>query len=361
MSHQPERIEKDCLNCGAMVQGRYCQVCGQENIVTKQNFWGLTKHFVYDIFHFDGKFFDTLRYLIFRPGFVPKEYVKGKRNSYLDPIRMYLFTSALFFLIFFAITKPIIGDGSGNRHTMNDEERFEYASDLNGRWKSGEKDSSLPVQIGYLLDSTYKLTLYKDTAASTDADTSYLIRLKDQLYRMEVEKDRSPDSISIHSKSTFLEQVLNKKWKAYKAKYKNDDRELIRHVIDSFMHRLPYILFVSLPFFALLLKLLYLRRKQFYYSDHAVFTLYHYIFSFILLLVYFLFDRLGDWTHSKIIGLISGLILLSGGVYLLISMKKFYGQSHIKTFFKFFLLNSLGLFLVGFLMIIFVLLSVFQL
>ncbi|MGV3656323.1 MAG: DUF3667 domain-containing protein [Chitinophagaceae bacterium] len=56
---------------------------------------------MYDIFHFDGKFFDTLKYLFFWPGGVAKEYVKGRRNRYLDPIRMYLFTSAVFFLIFF--------------------------------------------------------------------------------------------------------------------------------------------------------------------------------------------------------------------------------------------------------------------
>ena len=96
MSHQPERIEKDCRNCGTIVEGRYCHICGQENIVTKQNAFAMVKHFVYDIFHFDGKFFDTLRLLLFKPGRVPADYVTGKRLKYLDPIRIYLFTSAGF-------------------------------------------------------------------------------------------------------------------------------------------------------------------------------------------------------------------------------------------------------------------------
>ena len=38
MSHQKERVEKNCLNCNAEVQGRFCQVCGQENIETKESF-----------------------------------------------------------------------------------------------------------------------------------------------------------------------------------------------------------------------------------------------------------------------------------------------------------------------------------
>lgn len=104
MSHQPERKEKDCLNCGTIVLGRYCQNCGQENIVTHQNFWSLSKHFIYDIFHFDGKFFDTLKLLLFRSGFVATEYVEEKRVKYLDTIRIYLFTLALFVLVIFSIT-----------------------------------------------------------------------------------------------------------------------------------------------------------------------------------------------------------------------------------------------------------------
>ncbi|RYZ28031.1 MAG: DUF3667 domain-containing protein [Chitinophagaceae bacterium] len=82
VSHQPERKEKNCLNCGATVAGRYCQACGQENIVHKQSAWGLITHFVYDIFHFDGKFFDTLKRLLFKPGLVPKEYIAGTLHKW---------------------------------------------------------------------------------------------------------------------------------------------------------------------------------------------------------------------------------------------------------------------------------------
>ncbi|RYY15778.1 MAG: DUF3667 domain-containing protein, partial [Chitinophagaceae bacterium] len=89
MSHSKERSEKDCLNCGTIVQGRFCQVCGQENIEPKETLWGLVSHFFQDITHFDGKFFSTGKLLIRRPGFLPKEYISGRRARYLHPIRMY--------------------------------------------------------------------------------------------------------------------------------------------------------------------------------------------------------------------------------------------------------------------------------
>jgi hypothetical protein len=105
VSHFHQRKEKDCLNCGATVIGPYCHNCGQENIEPKESFWHLILHFFNDITHFDGKFFTTLRILLFRPGFLSKEYMSGKRVSYLNPIRMYLFTSFIFFLVFFSVFK----------------------------------------------------------------------------------------------------------------------------------------------------------------------------------------------------------------------------------------------------------------
>ncbi len=111
MSHNPERKEKNCLNCDTQIHGRFCHVCGQENIYTKEKFWSLAKHFVYDILHFDGQFFNTLKFLFTKPGFVARQYAEGKRASYLHPIRMYMFTSAVFFLVLFSTKKiEINGD-----------------------------------------------------------------------------------------------------------------------------------------------------------------------------------------------------------------------------------------------------------
>src|SRR5688572_12792493 len=102
MSHLRERKDKNCLNCGTHVHGKYCHVCGQENIEPKESFWHLVTHFFNDITHFDGKFFHSLKYVLFRPGKLPLEYIKGRRASFLNPIRMYVFTSAVFFILFFA-------------------------------------------------------------------------------------------------------------------------------------------------------------------------------------------------------------------------------------------------------------------
>ena len=360
VSHQPERKEKDCLNCGAVVAGRYCQNCGQENILPKQTTWGLITHFVYDIFHFDGKFFHTLNKLLFRPGFVAKEYVTGKRMRYLDPIRMYLFTSAVFFLVFFSL-KNVSGDifkMTGDSRLMTKLERLEYSSIVHQQLKTGTRDSTLQNQFDYLLDSTYRIKLSPPETAA--ADTSFLITLKGEPYRMSVSKNRRGED-ELNMGSGWFGQKIKTKWKAYKQRFGDDEKALMADMAISFIHKFPYILFVSLPFFALILKLLYVRRKQFYYSDHAVFTLYHYIFTFIMLLLYFLLIYLYDWLQWDFFRWIATALFLSGGLYLLLAMKRFYGQRWLKTFGKFLLLNFLAFIVVLVLLVAFIFLSVFQL
>ena len=99
MSHQRKlREDKRCENCGHFVEKRFCPQCGQENIETRQSFFHLFKHFLEDFVHYDGKFWKTIRYLLFSPAKLSKEYIAGKRNCYVEPVKLYIFIS---FIVFF--------------------------------------------------------------------------------------------------------------------------------------------------------------------------------------------------------------------------------------------------------------------
>ena len=99
-------------------------------------------------------------------------------------------------------------------------------------------------------------------------------------------------------------------------------------------------------FLHLILKLLYIRRrKEFYYADHGIFSVHHYILSFILLLFVFLWDKMHDMTGWGIWDwLIFCITIIAWPVYLFLAMKRFYRQNGIKTFIKFLLLNITGLY-----------------
>ena len=358
MSHQPERKEKDCLNCGAEVQGRFCQVCGQENIVVKQNFWSLTKHFVYDIFHFDGKFFDTLRHLFFKPGAISREYVSGKRQRYLDPIRMYLFTSAVFFLIFFSLRGSTDIVNLEESDTLSKAERLNVVMEVSKRQEQHPEDTVLKEQMMILLDSTNIIGLSPLTDTLITPTALYY---QGKPYQMNVQKDTSFTILKESKKENWFDQTMAEKWNRFKKKYSDDLDKGLSDFLVGLVHKLPYLLFLSLPFFAGILKLLHLRKKHIFYSDHAVFTLHHYIISFILMLFYFGFDGLYDGTGWGVFALLSSLMFLLWPFYLLVGMKRFYGQGWLVTLGKFLLVNFLGMFVIIALMLFFLVFSIFQL
>lgn len=355
MSHQPERSEKNCLNCGTEVAGRFCQQCGQENVAGHMPFFALVRHFVYDIFHFDGKFFETLKFLFFRPGFVPMQYVQGRRQSYLDPIRMYLFTSAVFFLVFFAVSGiGHLGNITGQEE-LSKAERYDVAAKLNTQNAYLPDTVLSPLKV--VLDTSYEVVTNLKISGYVPEDSIYPVRWKlgNQAYWAR-KKDDKP---LLTSNAQWLEKSLASKWERYKQQYDGDTDAMISGFVDKLVHRFPYLLFLSLPFFAAILKLLYLRRKKFFYFDHAVFTLYHYIFSFILLLLIIVVDALEKRFGWHLLSTLELLLIISWFVHLFVAMRRFYGQGRGRTFLKFVLLNLLASLALLLLFLCFIFYSVF--
>lgn len=357
MSHTPQRKEKDCLNCGTIVQGKYCQNCGQENIVPHETFWHMVKHFLYDITHFDSKFFDSMKYLLLRPGFLPQEYIKGRRASYLNPVKKYVFTSAIFFLLFFSffLKKDTISINVSGPVSSDDKvliKKFvedELAKDTgNMKWK----DALIRI------NDTATALKYSDVAAFWSKTTT--MRFGNKIYRGLAHYDSVQKILPAEEKDGWLRRIGIRKILQVNEKYKDDPRTAFNKLRDSVFHKLPYLLFVSLPLFALILKLLYFRHKDLYYVDHGIFSIYHYIFTFILLLFVFAMDKLNNLVGWSFLETVMGLVFLSGGFYLYKSMRKFYKQKRAKTILKFLLLNIAGLVMMAFLFSLFVLFSVFE-
>lgn len=98
--HQENRILSEiCANCGEQLIGKYCHRCGEEPM----SHHDLTiKHFllhtvVHEFTHLNGGIFQTLKLLITKPGFLAQEYFSGRKIRYINPLRLYLTLSLLFF------------------------------------------------------------------------------------------------------------------------------------------------------------------------------------------------------------------------------------------------------------------------
>lgn len=354
MSHIPERKEKDCLNCGAIVQGRYCQVCGQENVVPKETFWHMVTHFFYDITHFDSKFFETIKVLIFKPGFLSKQYMLGRRARYLHPIKMYVFTSAMFFLLFFSFFKPRTNFTDVNQE-LSPRERADF---IRGLQRDLEKDTgniTLRQLLAIASDSTRPLT-FRDVFSKGGGTT--FITIVPSKHRSFASYDSAQEKLPRNERDGWLLRKLTRKQIDLNEQYRENPKAAGEKFASSILHKLPYMLFVSLPLFALILQLVYLRRrKQFYYADHGVFTIHLYIFTFLMLLLVFLIAELQEATDLGFLGYVMALLSITLFFYLYKAMRNFYGQRRAKTFLKFILVTFWSLVMMLILLILFFLIS----
>lgn len=89
----------NCHNCGAAVQYNYCSVCGQETQLHVATAGEFIHEFVGHYVALEGKLAQTLRFLMTRPGFLTAEYIAGRRKRYVEPLRVYLTLSLLFFAV----------------------------------------------------------------------------------------------------------------------------------------------------------------------------------------------------------------------------------------------------------------------
>ncbi|MBT1701404.1 DUF3667 domain-containing protein [Fulvivirgaceae bacterium PWU4] len=99
MSHKKYREETNCLNCGATVDHKYCPECGQENVEIRDSFFHMVGHFIADYLHYDSKFFQSLRLLFTRPGFLTQQYLEGKRVRFIHPLRLFFFVTIIMVLL----------------------------------------------------------------------------------------------------------------------------------------------------------------------------------------------------------------------------------------------------------------------
>ena len=89
-----------CKNCGAEISGNFCSNCGQKKFVDKdKTLRGFLLNFLSEFFNFDSRFFRSIKYLLISPGFLTFEFMQGRIEKYVHPIKLYLFISLVVFLV----------------------------------------------------------------------------------------------------------------------------------------------------------------------------------------------------------------------------------------------------------------------
>ena len=155
----------------------------------------------------------------------------------------------------------------------------------------------------------------------------------------------------------FVTRYVTRRMLLVNETYRRDKAGSLKRFSDAFVHSFPQMFFISLPAYALLLQLVYLRRrKTFYFVSHGIFGIHFYCAVFFFLFAILVLMELG--MVGSILAFITFLCI---PVFMYLSMKRFYRQGALKTFLKFAIVQILLSVVISALMILFVISSIFKL
>ena len=342
------RKANHCLNCGEEFDEsfNYCSHCGQENNHNRVSLGTLIVDFFNNYFSFDSKFSLSLLPFFFDPGYLTKRFIEGKRASFVNPIRLYLIISLVFFFVFSMVSSDLIQgniiDIDQGVEDLPDSTKVALDKIMLGDLSDLAADSTY-VFAPEPNDSTSRGITYSVKKPSADNDFlaeenfAIYMRLRED-YRVSV--DNLLDSLNTDSLTNFQYNLTKKIIRL--------DRAENQVVISQLLKNLPLMMIFILPIFAFILMLFYMRRNQ-YYITHLIHALHLHSFAYVIYgfafvaAMYWLPVGAGGWA------IFISFILVSTHSYF--SFLRVYGQGWFKTLIKFnligfiyFWLLTLGLF-----------------
>jgi hypothetical protein len=339
------RKENDCLNCGTILQGKFCHNCGQENLEMKESFGHMLNHAISDYFHFDYQFLHTLKPLFFKPGKLTTEYNLGHRAQYLHPVKMYIFISLVFFVLFFKQSKH---DKNEHGNEPNTEIKTTPAGTKSALDKALSENKSLTPSQKKALEDNIKTylpdTVSKEISADLQKDS-----IKGKLHKTYNYNDGlaiyDDDNINKfgnyeaylayqgklpeNKRDNYLQRYIVKKTFDWKEQGKNGQEILF----EGLKHNAPKIMFLLLPLFALILKLAFWENHKLY-VEHIIYAIHLHCFLFLFLIVVMLLKMVLPDSWEVIISLIETAATFTIIWYIYRSLRVVYNRSRWRTISK---------------------------
>lgn len=263
-----------CLNCGALKLGPYCHQCGQPHKHFIRSFWTVLWDLLTSALDFDSRSWRTFVLLLHDPGRLSRDYVGGRRHSYVPPLRLYLLVSLALLVL------ASISNLDRNIELSRDDPPGEASA------PTAAPDQPLATTAGTPSDRPLPASI-----EATDGDAS----AEGPNIRIGPGEDRRPQ-LSINGRPFdpvenpfpwFKDSYprLHERINAYLDQQAHRIAELDERsgeFADVLLSRIAQSMFVLMPLFALLLGLFYLFNRR-YLVEHLIVSLHLHCFWFVWL------------------------------------------------------------------------------
>lgn len=290
-----------CPNCGARLTGKYCSQCGQRHHEQPvHHFWHFVSEATEDLTHADSRLWQTLTALLFRPGFLTREFLEGRQARYLPPVRLYLVVSVIFFLIA-GLESRITSEG--------------VILSYNG--------NSFNYQVVPAKGSAGAGATARKPAQGAGAVTSGSAAVGSTPAARQSACEQSGAFVAEHA--GWLAHLGPQVRQSCLAAFAEGGLERLHQAIE---HNLERAMFLLLPLLALVMKPLY-RKPPRYYIEHLLFFLHNHAFLFVVIGVSTLLKLI---TSSRLVLAPVGVaITIYVPIYFYLAMRRVYGQGPWRT------------------------------
>ena len=331
-----------CADCGTPATGNYCPHCGQETRIETPTI----RHFLHELadqyIAVEGKLGRTLRVLLTKPGQLTRDYVEGRRQRYVRPLKLYLTVSVVFFgligllpdngnsIVFKLDNKPAQKQAAG-KAPADQPADADKDSDKDAD-EDTDKDTDKDKDAGKAGDSQDK---------KSGAGDDPVVQAK-ALVAAEVKKDlneearENPGDKLGAAGADFGEKLSEKLQSKSSAFTKLPPKQQRREMRDKIANDAPYTMFFLLPYFALLLGWLY-RKNLLRYGVHLLFSLHLHCFAFMVMALGLL----------PLPGVVGNLLFWGVAAYLFLALRQVYGGGWKRTAWRTFVLGSIYMATVG--------------
>lgn len=363
-----------CPNCGAPVQGPFCYACGQSEKGMIRHLSAVMSDLADIVFNVDSRVFRSLRDLYFRPGYMTREYIEGRRARYVTPFRLF------FFLCIFSFLAMQWG-----LEDVNMENAFTFNRDPISSAKTPEEVQQRVDEVLTTLTIARNVPQVPEKAAAKLEQQEAKIReraarrISTLEERARAQAGPGPDAAA---QADEEEPDIQMFWFNGKAWDQNTNPLVISWLsdgINAWLNRtlahmqtnlrrgvmgdrkglvlgligvLPQTLFVMMPLFAVLLKITYLFKRRLY-MEHLLVALHSHAFIFLSLLVVLALSAIGSaWADVAWLTFATGWLMFVAWVwmfvYLWLMQKRVYRHGWVMSFVTFWWVGFCYMFMLSF-------------
>jgi hypothetical protein len=335
-----------CENCGTELRGHWCYECGQAAVDYNRSFGHVVLEVLDEFLNWDSKIFGTIALLIAKPWRLTIDFVEGKRVRHAHPLRLYLVAG---FIFFFAVNYGAKGlkfepgqipEGKGAEAAAAiAEKRDEIEKELQKENLTDDERRKAQEILDSLTKPGPSATVSASPVVAPSASFAPTPGVSPGVSPAEPDKriygkvEDRPFLVFDDAKST----TPFEKWLEERAKDKMGEHGTKMGLfITTLFNNLPYMMLCCIPLFALVLKVLYIRRRIFY-IDHLIYALHIHTFFYTgIILIVFATTGLNRVAPPTIAGWAIALLWITFVVQIWLSIRYVYRQGWFISTFKFF-------------------------